>query len=157
MKYFHPLCFFLISIVFLTGCNDKSLQPEYSGIKMNNNALNDTLRKLDSLANVNKIFNNALARFYAKKALILAQKSNSESAFVQAYFIMGFTYRNYNDDSSFLYTSRSLRIAEKINMEKYRTRAMYNLALLYCGASDVSTLSFTLILQFKFPNGSGIM
>ncbi|MEI6899556.1 MAG: ATP-binding protein [Bacteroidota bacterium] len=106
---------------------------------MNTNELNDTLRKLDSLANVNKIFNNALARSYAKKAMVLAQKSNSEAAFVQAYFIMGFTYRNYNDDSSFLYTSRSLRIAEKINMEKYRTRAMYNLALLYINASDVST------------------
>ena len=77
-----------------------------------------------------------MARSYAKKALALAETSNSENAFAQAYLTMGVAYTIYNDDSSVIYTSKSLQIADKIKLEKIRACALYNLAVLYTEASN---------------------
>lgn len=135
MKNFHH-ALLVVSILIFFGCENKTRRSDKPEIQDNSAILNDSLVRFDSLVNIYKVSNNAMARSYAKKALALAETSNSENAFAQAYLTMGGAYTICNDDSSVIYTSKSLQIANKIKLEKIRACALYNLAVLYTQASN---------------------
>ena len=139
MKAIYPFLFATIISVVISGCRNQSAGPSDSAMNKNTSVMIDSIIKLDSLASANKISNNALSRSYAYKALTIAKNSNSEEALARAYLIMGFSFRNYNNDSSYIYNSQSLQLAEKIHLQKTSSAAMYNLAMLFYDASDLKT------------------
>ena len=139
MKAIYPFLLAIIISVAISGCRDQSAGPSDSVMNLNTSAVIDSINKLDSLASANKISNNALARSYAYRALTIAKNSNSEEALARAYLIMGYSFRNYNNDSSYIYTSQCLKLAEKIHSQKTSIAAMYNLAMLHIAAADQKT------------------
>ena len=137
MTWLTRLRFLFIAALFFYGCTGK-----HDHKKININAriekiVIDSIMEMDLLVQKNKIVDNALARSYAKKALILAQKSNSDEALARAMLMMGYSNRNYDDDTSLLYTNRALALAVKMKYTSITSIALYNLANFYYRAADL--------------------
>ena len=74
----------------LTDCTGKSPKPSTSLIPLSNAALLDSITKLDSLVGRTKASNNVQAHRYAKQALSIALRMNSEVALARAIFDAGY-------------------------------------------------------------------
>lgn len=120
----------------LTDCTGKSPKPSTSLIPLSNAALLDSITKLDSLVGRTKASNNVQAHRYAKQALSIALRMNSEVALARAYLMLGIGYFNHNSDSSFIYYSMALTVANKYKLKSIKPKIFYNLANVYQTASD---------------------
>ncbi len=130
---------FAISMALLSGCSGKHEQHQSSVRTEQIRNVIDSITIIDSLASAVKISDNERARGYAHRALALAKGSDSEEALAQACLIMGFSYKNFNDDTSLVYTTRALELSRKNNFTATYSAALYNLANLYNEASDQKT------------------
>ena len=120
----------------------------------------DSINKLDSLVNAKKISNNHQATIYAKMALSIALRMNSEKLLARAYLMMGVPYFNNNKDSSFFYYSNALKVAERYNLDEIKPRIYYSLAMIYSAASDLKMavifLDSSIIISQKVKNYSSL-
>ena len=139
MKVVNTLLFLLLVSVVFSGCRNQS-DGSASGVsKESKSAVIDSIAILDSLASAVKISDNEKSRAYAHRAMVLARGSDSEEALAQACLITGFSYKNYNDDTSLVYTTRALELSRKNKFTSTYSAALYNLANLYNEASDQKT------------------
>jgi signal transduction histidine kinase len=135
----HILMTVLVIAGLLAGC--RRSQPSGSEGRSNDRqrALTDTLIRLDSMVNANKVRNNQLSRELAGRAMKLATQSGSEEALARAYIMMGIAYRIYNNDTSYMYNKLAMNLAGRLNLQSIRISAMYNYASLCRDAADFKT------------------
>lgn len=129
MKHF-LYSFILINLFWLSGCRNKSEAPLFSINSLSNSALVDSIGKLDSLVNANKATNNHMAHVYSKQAVSLAMRMNSEKALAKALLIVGISYFNFNNDSSFIYYAKAQKMA--INLLEKIPGNEEEIASVYC-------------------------
>ena len=129
----------VIIIALLFGCSGNHDRKESSVRSEQIRIVIDSITILDSLANAVKVSDNERARAYAHRAMTLAKGSDSEEALAQACLITGFSYKNYNDDTSLVYNTRALELSRKNKFVAIYSAALYNLANLYYEASDLKT------------------
>ncbi len=136
MKY--PLIAILV-LTLMAGCG----RHDPSGSEKENNnrigALMDTLRKMDSMAGVNKVRNNRLSREVAGMALKIAIRSGSEKALAKAYLMMGVANRPFNNDTSAKYINLALKLSAAENLPGIRIASLYNYASLCYDATDLNS------------------
>ena len=96
----------------------------------------DSLHFFDSIVEIKKASDNALAHKYADEALSLALSINTEEALAHAFMIKGIAYKNFNNDSSFIFYSKALKIVEANNIGTLRAKLYYNIAMVYLASSD---------------------
>jgi signal transduction histidine kinase len=139
MKAIYALLFLIPVVILLNGCQNQSKEENSEEKNAIKSAMLDSINTLDSLAEATKISDNERARTYAHRALALAKKSGSDQALATAFVIMGFSYKNYNNDTSLVYNNRALELARKNQFAGTYSAALYNLANLYYEASDLKT------------------
>jgi two-component system, NarL family, sensor kinase len=135
--------FLILSVGLLCDCGQKTSRPSYSSIPLSTEALLDSIANLDSLVNVVKNSSNHQANVYSRLALSIALRMNSAEALSRAYLMMGVSYVNHRDDSSYYYYSEALRLAERFRLLKLKPYIFYNLSMLY---NTVSNTKMTVIL-----------
>ncbi|MEI6898767.1 MAG: ATP-binding protein [Bacteroidota bacterium] len=121
---------------------------------MNDKVLMDSIDKLDSLVNVNKAINFGQSLKYANRALSLALINSSPIGLVKGYTIIGTTYINRKNDSSYFYFSKALNLVEKYKIDPLKPHLLYNLAKLYNATYDhkrsIRTLDSVIRLASKY-------
>ena len=126
---------FLISIILISfsGC-DRSSRPVDQ--VHDSSALHDSLNILDSMVNQYNTKDNPLAVAFAKRAVILSEKSNRAEMLVQSYVLLGNAFSQSAKDSSYIYYNKALIIASREKLEKQRSKLLRNIALLYYSAAE---------------------
>lgn len=157
MRYNPYFLFLIISVWLVTGCIKKQHpEPKYSLIPLSNVTLLDSIGKLDSLVNCLKTLDNRQAEIYAKQALSIALRMNSNEAMTRAFLMMGIACFNYHNDSSYIYYSSALKIADKFDLMKIKVKIYYALAMVYRAAFDtkmsVVFLDSAIVLSQKLRN-----
>lgn len=139
MKINCLLMLFLLVAGLINGCGRSGGEGNSEGKSRADTALMDSLKKMDSLVNANKVMNHGLAKGMAHKALSMAKKSGFGEALVKAYLMMGVASMGFRNDSAFFYYSAGLRISDSIGCDSFKASLMYNLANIYQEASDTKT------------------
>jgi signal transduction histidine kinase len=136
------------------ACAKKSPEPANTLIPLSDKALSDSLGRLDSLVHATENSKNDLSKYYAKQALSIALRMNSEDILARAFRLMGVAYFNHNYDSSFIYFSKALKIANKNNLGRSKSDLYYSLAMIYKAAYDdkmaVIFLDSSIVLAQRF-------
>jgi len=130
---------FAISIALLFGCSGNHDRQETLVRSEQIRIVIDSITNLDSLAAAVKISDNERARAYAHRAMELAKGTDSEEALALASVMMGYSYNNYNNDTSLIYNTIALELSRKNKFTTTYSAALYNLANLYYEASDLKT------------------
>jgi signal transduction histidine kinase len=92
--------------------------------------LMDSIKKLDSLSDLNWINNDSLSIVYAKGALKLGHSLSSEEPLIKAYHAIGKAYYSRHKDSSFYYYSKALALSDKLKSVTEKPSLLYNIAML---------------------------
>jgi two-component system, NarL family, sensor kinase len=101
--------------------------------------LKDSIRKLDSLVDVNKGINTPLALTYARKALLYARRLRTPEALIQGYRLMGQAFYQKDKDSSYIYINKALKLADSAKYNPAKPFLIYFTGLLYYVAKDYKT------------------
>jgi len=124
-----------LALLYLFFC---TLLPAYSLAK-DSSRVSDTIRKLETLVQINRVRNNSLSVKLASRALKLALTGNNAEDITTAYLLSGQACLSTNADTSFFYLSKGLHIADSINYLEGKARILLNVAELYYSVSDYKT------------------
>jgi signal transduction histidine kinase len=106
---------------------------------MNESAVLDSLKKVESLVYSLIVTNPSEALYYAKSGLSLALSGKFPSALVKANSIVGYAYRTTKQDSGFFYYSESLKLANRYGITNQKANVFCDLSKIYSSASDFKT------------------
>ena len=136
MKLFNTLLF----AGLLYGCTTNSIWDKNSNEarKTGITSLQDSLKQMDSLLDLNKIRNNPFARSLAHKAFSLAVKANNPESKTKAFEMLGLAYSHTDKDSSYLFYKDALLVAQDNRITKEIPGIYYSLAMLYTDAYNYS-------------------
>ena len=101
--------------------------------------LKDSIRKLDSLVQVNKDINSSIALKHARKALLYARKLSTAEELIYGYRLMGQAFYQKDKDSSYIYFNKALKLADSTNNTSAKPFLIYFTGLLYYTAKDYKT------------------
>ncbi|HTX87819.1 MAG TPA: ATP-binding protein [Bacteroidales bacterium] len=101
--------------------------------------ISDSVKKLDSLSDMNWIRNNSLSVFYARTALALTKSFLKYDSLINAYTVMGNSFTALHKDSSFFYYSMALKIADSLHDSKEIPTLLYNLSNLNIDAGNLKS------------------
>lgn len=126
---------FLFFILWLPACHNETRLKTIGSLTELPELL-DSISKLDSLVNANKVLDHKKAHRYALNALALATRMNSPSALAKAYLILGISYFNFQNDSCFQALLKAQQITDKNKLSAIKPRLFYLLAMIYKAAND---------------------
>ena len=112
----------------------KQLLPDSTISQLREKSVNDSVNKLDSLANNLKVTDHIMADHFANLALFMAMKTNSTEALAKAYLTKGILFNIQNSDSAYFYFRKSLRIAYDFKFNHLTPYILYDLSMLALSA-----------------------
>ncbi|MEI7663315.1 MAG: tetratricopeptide repeat protein [Bacteroidota bacterium] len=115
----------------------------------------DSLRVLDSLVTINKIRNNLVSIQFAKRAMVIAGRMQSDTALAEAYKMLGIAYFPHQKDSSYFYFVTALKLANNYRLLDIKIPVVYNLAMIYNAAynyKEAITLLDSSVMMAKSIN-----
>jgi two-component system NarL family sensor kinase len=115
-------------------------------------AFKDSIKKLDSLIQLNLISNPVLCMKNAQKALNYARMSRSSEELVHGFSLMGQVFYRKDKDSSIIYFNKALKLADSANIDFQKPLLLYNVASLYYIAKDYKSARGKLDTCIKVAN-----
>jgi len=126
-------------IIFLYGCStNSSWDNAKEAGKTGTSGLQDSLKQMDSLLDLNKIRNNPFARSLAHRAFSMAVKTNDPVSKTKAFEMLGLAYSYTDKDSSYLFYKEALLDAQNNRITKELPGIYYSLAMLSTDANNYS-------------------
>ena len=99
----------------------------------------DSLLFYESLVNANRVYNNPVAKKYAREALRVARLIRTPEALIRGYFLIGKSFPMSEKDSSYFYYNQAVAIGDSLEYIRIKPEILYNLAMLYEAAFDYRT------------------
>lgn len=96
----------------------------------------DSIKKLDSLSDLNWMNNDSLSIVYSRRVLKLTQSLSSVEPLIKAYHAIGKVFYLHQKDSSYYYYSRALTLADSLKSVTEKPSLLYNLAMLNFDAGN---------------------
>ena len=140
VKFYFPGA--LLLFLSLISCSRIRTHDEARRLKRET-ILMDSIKKFDSLSELNWMNNDSLSIVNARIALKLAQSLTSEEPLIKVYHGIGKAYYSRHKDSSFYYYSKALALAERLKSVTEKPSLLYNIALLN---EDAGNLKVSLAL-----------
>jgi signal transduction histidine kinase/tetratricopeptide (TPR) repeat protein len=102
-------------------------------------ALKDSIKKLDSLIQLNLISNPVLCTKNAQKALNYAHILKTSEELIHGYSLMGQAFYRKDKDSSFIYFNKAIKLADSVKNISQKPLIQFNLGILSYSARDYKT------------------
>ena len=110
----------------------------------------DSLDLLDSLMANNPAGTRALSGYYAKRAIVIANKSGNPSDLVKAWMIVAGSFTKDNQDSSFFYYNKAMKLANSANLISQKASICFQLSSIYRATYDLTTGIYYLDSTIRF-------
>jgi signal transduction histidine kinase len=130
----------IVMVLILAGimisCRHQGYNDPTAGKKQQMDVLFDSINKFDSLVNYYKVSDNRRSLFYARKALSSGITMYSNKAIAKGFLLMGISYYNHMNDSSFYYYTEALKLADEYNLIILKPFIFYDLSMIYYAVQD---------------------
>jgi len=136
MKFIFYYFFFIITTCIVAGCDKTAPKPSTSNNTQGVSAIQDSIKRLDSLAAGYWLSNDSLSIYYAKQELKLAKSIMASEQIIKAYHTLGKSYYLRHKDSSFYYYYLGLTLANQLGLFKEKPSLLFNIAMLNYDAGN---------------------